>query len=62
MNYAYPSNHPFSTSKPIQRKTKMTDTMRNQREFAKTHKVSIQVDPKTGAVQAQVTQQEVLCH
>jgi hypothetical protein len=30
--------------------------MRNQREFAKTHKVSIQVDPKTGTVQAQVTQ------
>lgn len=56
MNYVCPAKQTFRTSKPIKRTTKMTASMRNQRTFAKTHKVSIQVDPKTGEVRAQVKQ------
>lgn len=54
MNYVRPTNQSFSTSKSIKRTTKMTETMRNQWAFANTHKVSIQVNPQTGEVRAQV--------
>ena len=53
MNYVCPAKQTFQTSKPIRRTTKMTASMRNQRTFAKTHKISIQVDPQTGEVTAQ---------
>lgn len=54
MNYVRPTNQSFSTSKSIKCTTKMTETMRNQWAFANTHKVSIQVNPQTGEVRAQV--------
>lgn len=54
MNYACPSNRTFSTSAPVQRKTKLTKEMQSRRDFAKNHKVSIQVNPETGKVSAKV--------
>ena len=55
VNYAYPFKQTFSTSKPVKRATKLTPSMKNQRAFAKAHKVSIQVNSKTGEVSAKVT-------
>ena len=54
MNYAYPSNKPFYSSKPVDRKAVLTQEMQERRDFIKGHKVSIHFDKQNNNLVAEV--------
>ena len=54
MNYAYPSNKPFYSSKPVDRKAVLTQEMQERRDFIKEHKVSIHFDKQNNNLIAEV--------
>ena len=57
MVYAYPSNRPFVTSKPLKKKV-ITEEMKTRRKFIEEHYVSIYRDKKTGEMVAEVIKKQ----
>jgi hypothetical protein len=47
MDYAYPSNRPFATAKPLKTKTVLSEEAKARRAYIRSHEFSVHVDPLT---------------
>ena len=58
MNYACRSERPFVITKPIKKKTVLSEQARSIRDYTSTHTVSISVNPDTHEAIAQVMERK----
>ena len=55
MNYAYPSDRPFTTKKAVAKKAALSQQAKNRRSYIRSHQFSVVVDPSTKQAHVEVT-------
>ena len=58
MNYVYPSNKPYTTTKKVLKKTPLSEEALARREYIRSHKFSVEIDSNTHKCLLVVTEKD----
>lgn len=58
MNYAYPSDRPFTTKKAVAKRVVLSAQAKRRRAFIRSHQFSVVVDPSTKQAHVEVSKKD----